>query len=226
MGEIIEFASNGTTAQGYLATEGTGPGVVVIQEYWGLVDHIKELCDRFAAQGFVALAPDLYHGATASLQEPDEAGKLMMAMRIEDAAKDMSGAVDAVKERCSSHGVGVVGFCLGGGLALVLGCQRPDLVKAVAPFYGLIPWADAKPDYSKLDAAVQGHFAENDDSAGPKAARELEDTLTRLGKRARMYIYPGTQHAFFNDQRPEVYDATAAREAWEKLLPFLRDELH
>ena len=95
MGEIIEFPSNGTTAQGYLATEGTGPGVVVIQEYWGLVDHIKEVCDRFAAQGFVALAPDLYHGETA--REPDEAGKLMMAMRIEQAAKDMSGAVDAVK---------------------------------------------------------------------------------------------------------------------------------
>jgi carboxymethylenebutenolidase len=226
MGEIIEFASNGTTAQGYLATEGTGPGVVVIQEYWGLVDHIKELCDRFAAQGFVALAPDLYHGATVTLQEPDEAAKLMMAMRMEQAAEDMSGAVDAVKARCSSHGVGVVGFCMGGGLALVLGCQRPDLVKAVAPFYGLIPWADAQPDYSKLEAAVQGHFAENDASAGPKAARELEDTLTRLGKRARMYIYPGTQHAFFNDQRPEVFDATAAREAWEKLLPFLRDELH
>jgi carboxymethylenebutenolidase len=226
MGEIIEFASNGTTAQGYLATEGTGPGVVVIQEWWGLVDHIKELCDRLAAQGFVALAPDLYHGAAASLQEPNEAGKLMMAMRLEQAAEDMSGAVDAVKARCSSRGVGVVGFCMGGGLALVLACQRPDLVKAVAPFYGLIPWADAQPDYSKLEAAVQGHFAENDDSAGPKAARELEDTLTRLGKRARMYIYPGTQHAFFNDQRPEVFDATAAREAWEKLLPFLRDELH
>lgn len=224
MGEIIEFPSNGTTAQGYLATEGTGPGVVVIQEWWGLVDHIKEVCDRFSAHGFVALAPDLYHGR--STREPDEAGKLLMAMGIGQAAKDMSGAVDAVKARCSSRGVGVVGFCVGGGLALVLGCERPDLVKAVAPFYGVIPWADAQPDYSKLQAAVQGHFAENDDSAGPKAARELEDKLTQLGKRARMYIYPGTQHAFFNDHRPEVYDATAARESWEKLLPFLRDELH
>ena len=101
MGEIIEFPSNGTTAQGYLATEGTGPGVVVIQEYWGLVDHIKEVCERFAAQGFVALAPDLFHGQQA--REPDEAGKLMMAMRLDQAAKDMSGAVDAVKARCSSR---------------------------------------------------------------------------------------------------------------------------
>jgi carboxymethylenebutenolidase len=223
MGEIIEFPSNGATAQGYLATEGTGPGVVVIQEYWGLVDHIKEVCDRFAAQGFVALAPDLFHGQQA--REPDEAAKLMMAMRLDQAAKDMSGAVDAVKARCSSRGVGVVGFCMGGGLALALGCERPDLVKAVVPFYGLIPWPDLQPDYSKLDAAVQGHFAEHDDMAGPKAARELEDTLTALGKRARMYIYPGTQHAFFNDHRPEVFDATAARESWEKVLTFLRDEL-
>jgi carboxymethylenebutenolidase len=223
MGEIIEFPSNGATAQGYLATEGTGPGVVVIQEYWGLVDHIKQVCDRFAAQGFVALAPDLYHGEQA--REPDEAGKKMMAMRMETAAKDMSGAVDVVKARSSSRGVGVVGFCMGGGLALVLACQRPDAVKAVVPFYGVIPWPDAQPDYSQLDAAVQGHFAENDDFAGPKAARELEDTLTALGKRARMYIYPRTEHAFFNDTRPEVFDPTAAREAWEKLIPFLREEL-
>jgi carboxymethylenebutenolidase len=223
MGEIIEFPSNGTTAQGYLATEGAGPGVVVIQEYWGLVDHIKDVCDRLAAQGFVALAPDLYHGERAT--EPDEAGKRLMAMRMDQAARDMSGAVDTVKTRSSGHGVGVVGFCAGGGLALVLGSQRPDAVRAVAPFYPLIPWPDAQPDYSKLNAAVQGHFAEHDEGAGLDAARALEDTLTKLGKRARMFIYPGTQHAFFNDQRPEVYDMTAAREAWEKLLPFLRDEL-
>src|SRR2546421_5711730 len=223
MGEIIEFPSNGTTAQGYLATEGTGPGVVVIQEYWGLVDHIKEVCDRLAAQGFVALAPDLYHGDKAT--EPDEAGKRLMAMRMDQAARDMSGAVDAVKGRSSGHGVGVVGFCAGGGLALVLACRRPDVVRAVAPFYPLVPWSDARPAYSRLNGAVQGHFAEHDEGAGLEAARALEDTLTKLGKRARMYVYPGTQHAFFNDQRPEVYDMTAAREAWEKLLPFLRDEL-
>jgi carboxymethylenebutenolidase len=223
MGEIIEFASNGGTAQGYLATEGSGPGVVVIQEYWGLVDHIKELCDRFAAQGFVALAPDLFHGQTA--REPDEAGKLLMSMRMEEAARDMGGAVDAVKQRSSGHGVGVVGFCAGGGLALVLACQRPEAVRAVAPFYPLIPWPDAQPDYSKLNGAVQGHFAEHDEGAGLKAAQALEDTLTKLGKRARMFVYPGTQHAFFNDQRPDVYDMTAAREAWDKVLTFLRDEL-
>src|SRR5438067_2722778 len=118
MGELVSFKSNGKEAQGYLAipSSGRGKGVVVIQEWWGLVPHIKEVADRFAAAGFVALAPDLYHGETTT--EPDEAGKKMMALNIEKAAKDMSGAVDAVAERSSGDKVGVVGFCMGGGLAL------------------------------------------------------------------------------------------------------------
>src|SRR5881275_142109 len=102
MGEIVEFPSNGVTGQGYLATpsSGTGPGVVVIQEWWGLVPHIKDVCDRYAAEGFHALAPDLYHGESTT--EPDEAGKLMMSLNLEKAATDMSGAVDVVAERSSS----------------------------------------------------------------------------------------------------------------------------
>ena len=137
----------------------------------------------------------------------------------------MSGAVDTVKGRSSGHGVGVVGFCAGGGLALVLACQRPDVVRAVAPFYPLIPWPDAQPDYSRVNGAVQGHFAEHDEGAGLEAARALEDTLTKLGKRARMYVYPGTQHAFFNDQRPEVYAPDATQQAYERTQQFLRANL-
>src|SRR5918999_4333354 len=115
MGEIVEFPSNGHTARGYLArsVEGAGPGVVVIQEWWGLVPHIEDVCDRFAAEGFVALAPDLYHGETT--REPDEAGKLMMAMNLEKAGKDMGGAVDLVRDRSEGEGIGVIGFCMGGG---------------------------------------------------------------------------------------------------------------
>ena len=145
MGEIIEFPSNGGADQGYLAVpaSGSGPGVVVIQEWWGLVDHIKDVCDRFAEAGFVALAPDLYHGRSTT--EPDEAAKAMMALRMEQAARDMSGAVDEVQRRSSGNAVGVIGFCMGGGLALVLATQRPDAVKAVVPCYGLIPWPDAAP---------------------------------------------------------------------------------
>lgn len=223
MGEIIEFVSIGTTAPGYLATEGAGPGVVVIQEYWGLVDHIKELRDRLAAQGFVALAPDLAHGE--GVAEPDAVVERLRAEGIERAVADLSGAVDETRARSSGHGVGVVGFGAGGGLALLLAGERPDAVRAVSAFYPVVPWPELGPDYSKLTGAVQGHFAEKDDGGGMKAAQELENTLTALGKRARMYIYPGTRHAFFDDRRTEVYDTTAAREAWEKLLVFFRDEL-
>src|SRR3954468_17748415 len=177
MGEIVEFPGNGATGRGYLATpwdEG-GRGVVVIQEWWGLVPHIKDVCDRYAAEGFLALAPDLYHGETTT--EPDEAGKLMMSLNLEQAAKDMSGAVDFLGERATGSGIGVIGFCMGGGLALLLATQRPDKVKAVAPFYGVIPWPAAQPDWSKLEAAVQGHYAEKDDFANPESVRALEQQL-------------------------------------------------
>jgi carboxymethylenebutenolidase len=224
MGEMIEFPSNGSTGQGYLAAPaGAGPGVVVIQEWWGLVDHIKDVCDRFAAEGFVALAPDLYHGKAAS--EPDEAAKTMMAMRMETAAKDMGGAVDEVRRRSGRDAVGVIGFCMGGGLALVLATQRPDAVRAVVPCYGVIPWAEAQPDYSRLSAAVEGHYAELDDSAPPAAAHALEAQLRGLGKEATVVVHPGTHHAFFNDTRPEVYDPEEAGKLWRSALAFFREKL-
>jgi carboxymethylenebutenolidase len=225
MSETVEFPSNGTTGTGYLATPaaGSGPGLIVIQEWWGLVPHITDVTDRLAAQGFVALAPDLYHGRTTA--EPDEAGKLMMAMNMATAAKDMSGAVDYVLTRSSGTGIGVVGFCMGGGLALVLACQRPDAVKAVAPFYGVIPWADAQPDWTRLAGAVEGHYAELDQSAPPAAVRELETSLRELGRDATMYVYSGTDHAFFNDTRPEVYDSEASAKAFDRIVEFFRSRL-
>jgi carboxymethylenebutenolidase len=220
MGEMIEFPSNGATGSGYLAEPASaGPGVVVIQEWWGLVPHIKDLCDRFAAAGFVALAPDLYHGKTVS--EPDEAGKEMMAMQLSRAAADMSGAVDAVRERAEGDAVGVVGFCMGGGLALVLATQRPDAVKACVAFYGLVPWPEAHPDYSKLAGPVMLQVAGDDTYFTPAAAHTLVQELRGLGKGAELHVYDGTDHAFFNDTRPEVYDAEAASTAWEITLGFL-----
>ena len=225
MGERIEFPSNGSTGEGYLATPtGGGPGVVVIQEWWGLVDHIKDVCERFAAEGFVALAPDLYHGKKVS--EPDEAGKAMMAMRLDEAAKDMSGAVDAVRERSSGSGVGAVGFCMGGGLALVLAGQRADAVKAVVPFYGALAWEGVEPAYGAIKGAVLGHYAENDAWANPDVARQLERTLTDSGNEdVTIHIYPGTDHAFFNDTRPEVYAPEASQLAWARTIEFLRSRL-
>lgn len=224
MGELVEFASNGGQASGYLARpDGGGPGVVVIQEWWGLVPHIEDVCDRVAAAGFVALAPDLYHGAPTT--EPDEAGKKMMALSIEQAAQDLSGAVDKVAEVSGRDAVGVIGFCMGGGLALYLGTTRPDRVRAVIPFYGVIPWPAAQPDFSLLSGAVQGHYAEHDDFSPPATVRELERTIRDLGRPAEMFIYPGTQHAFFNDTRPEVHDPDASRLAWNRAMAFLHAEL-
>ena len=227
MGQNVEFPSNGSSGQGYLATPegGTGIPLVVIQEWWGLVPHIVEVADRLAAEGFVALAPDLYRGESTT--EPDEAGKLMMALNLERAAKDMGGAVSYLLDHdaVTSDSVGVVGFCMGGGLALVLACQEGDRVGACVPFYGVIPWANAQPDWSKLTAPVQGHFAENDGMFGPEAVAKLQTTLDDLGKSAELIVYEGVDHAFFNDTRPEVYNAEAADLAWHRTLGFFRAHL-
>jgi carboxymethylenebutenolidase len=227
MGEMIEFPSNGSTAGGYLAVPGTGngPGVVVIQEWWGLVDHIEDVCDRFAAAGYVALAPDLYHGQKVAPGEPDEAGKAMMAMKMDQAARDMSGAVDEVLRRCAGSKVGVIGFCMGGGLALVLATQRPDAVAAVVPCYGIVPWPDVEPDWQALTAKVLGHYAEKDEYFTPEKANELAEQLRGMGKSVEIIVYPGTDHAFFNDTRPEVYDADASKALWDRTLSFFSENL-
>lgn len=226
MGEMIEFPSNGSTGQGYLATpeSGGGPGVVVMQEWWGLVPHIKNVCDRFAAEGFVALAPDLYHGEATT--EPDEAAKKMMALRLDRAAKDMSGAVDVVSDKRSGSGAGVVGFCMGGGLALVLSGQRPDAVKAVVPFYGGIPWEGTAPDYSAIAAAVMIQCAGEDDWVTPAVAADMAQAMHDAGNSdVTVHVYEGAHHAFFNDTRPEVYDPEASALAWQRTLAFLRSHL-
>jgi carboxymethylenebutenolidase len=223
MGEMVTFPSNGHTCDGYLAGDGTGPGVLVIQEWWGLVPHITDVADRFAAEGFTALAPDLYHGQSTT--EPDGAGKLMMAMNIDQAAKDMSGAVALLQQRTGRPKVGVVGYCMGGGLALVLAAKRPDAIAAAAPYYGVIPWESAQPDWSAIEAKVVGEYAELDDFANPEAVQALEAQLRGLGKDATLHIHPGTQHAFFNDTRPEVYDAEASNVAFQRTLELFRSTL-
>ncbi len=226
MGQLITYPSNGSAASGYLAIPagGHGPGVVVIQEWWGLVPHIKEVADRLAGAGFVALAPDLYHGEETD--EPDEAGKKMMALDLPRAAKDLVGAVDHVSalDTHPSETVGVIGFCMGGGLALWLSTLSPR-VAACVPFYGVVPWDAVQPDYSTAEAAFLGHFAEHDHSAPPEAAAELERRLLDAGHEAQIIVYPGTDHAFFNDDRPEVYAPQAAAAAWDRTLGFLRRHL-
>jgi carboxymethylenebutenolidase len=224
MGEMVQFPFAGGTTGGYLAepANGSGPGVVVIQEWWGLVDHIKEVCDRFAAEGFVALAPDLYHGKTT--KSPDEAGKLMMAMRIDEAERDLGAAVDYLStlDSTTSEKIGVVGFCMGGALALYTATKNAKVGASVV-FYGGHP--KVKPDLPNLHAPVLGLYAEKDGFVTPEIVRDLERQLKHLGKQIEVKIYKDTDHAFFNDTRPEVYNAEAAADAWQRTVEFLRRNL-
>jgi len=222
MGERISFQSNGGTCEGYLA-RGGGPGVIVIQEWWGLVPHIENVADRFAEAGFTALAPDLYHGEFST--EPDGAGKLMMGLNLAQAAKDLSGAVDHLRKETGREHVGVVGYCMGGGLSLVLACQRPDAVAAVAPYYGVIPWPTAQPDWSQLAAKVVGEYAELDDFAGPEVVQALETQLRNRGKDVSLNIHSGCHHGFFNDTRPEVFNRAAAELAFQRTVELFRSTL-
>src|SRR5262245_42261481 len=187
-GRRVLFQSNGTTADGYLATpaSGKGPGVLVIQEWWGLVKHIENVCDRFAAEGFSALAPDLYHGQVAT--EPDGAGKLLMALNIAQAEKDLTGAARYLATQSTTAKLGAVGFCMGGQLALFAGGTNPA-IGAVVDFYGIHP--NVKPDYSRLSAPVLGLFAEKDAFVTPQTARDVEAAIKGAGKPVAIHIYPG-----------------------------------
>ena len=223
-GQMVEFPSNGGKAAGYLSVpaSGKGPGVIVIQEWWGLVPHIKEVADRFAKEGFVALAPDMYHGE--STKSPDEAGKLMMALRIDEAEKDLRGAINYLlsHEATTGNNVATVGFCMGGALSLYAASKNSQ-VSACVVFYGIHP--NVKPDLANLQAPVLGIYAERDAYVPPSAVHELEGQLKQQGKSAEMHIYPGMDHGFFNDSRQDVYNEEAARDAWNRVLRFFGEHL-
>ena len=231
MAETVEFKSNGSTAKGYLALpeSGSGPGVVVVQEWWGLDSGIKEMADRCAAAGFVALCPDLYHGELAEHTEMDKAGELMTSLPPERAAKDMSGAVDflADHDATTGDGIGVVGFCMGGMLSFLLACNRPDKIKAAVPFYGF-PAVDGDdaPDYSQISATIRGHMAETDDFFPPEGAKALEAKLQGLGIDATLTVHPGTGHAFMAPHNAlGTQDQALADRIWPEAMAFLHAEL-
>jgi len=229
MGEMVEFPSNGHTCGGYLATprSGRGPGVVVIQEWWGLVDHIKDVCDRFASEGFVALAPDLFHGEGASNQEPDRAGKLAQSLKLEEAGRDIGGAVKwlAESERTSGNKVGIVGFCLGGALALYAASNNPQIAATVAFYPGLSWPAGQAADPTRIQGAVLGHFATHDDSYTREQVDDLLRRLEEAGVDVEFFWYEAAGHAFFNDDRPDVHHPDHAQLAWDRTLAFFRKHL-
>ncbi|HUF99478.1 MAG TPA: dienelactone hydrolase family protein [Ilumatobacter sp.] len=237
MGTIVDFASTdqdtskavATGPRGYLSvpTGGSGPGVLVIQEWWGLDSGIKEMADRLAVAGFVALAPDLYRGELAGHTEMDKAGELMNSMPFDRAAADMSAAVDFLVAHDATAGdsIGVVGFCMGGMLSFHIAANRPDVVGALVPFYGF-PSGDGQPDYSQITAAIQGHMAEHDDFFPPEGARALEQRLQGMGLDVTLTVHPGTGHAFMAPHNAlGTQDNELYQQIWPQTVAFLQSHL-
>lgn len=222
----VSFPSNGGTAHGYLARPpaGSGPGVIVIQEWWGLTDHIASITDRLAAEGFVALAPDLYGGKTT--HDGDEALELMSALPMEQAARDLAGAVDFLlaDDDVTSSNVGAVGFCMGGGFVLMLAAQQGDRIGAAVPFYGVGP--AAQQDFSTLTAAVQGHYGEKDAMYPVEQARAQEQQIRQQSGAHVTFHYYDAGHAFANDENLlGTYSEADARLAWSRTVDFLKNHL-
>ncbi|MGH3343468.1 MAG: dienelactone hydrolase family protein [Carbonactinosporaceae bacterium] len=224
---MVRFGSNGDICEGYLAVpeSGRGPGVIVIQEWWGLVDHITEVADRFAGEGFTALAPDLFHGINTT--EPDEAQRLLMGLAMDRAAMDIAGAANFLTARDDVAGsaIGAVGFCMGGSLALWGATFAPNIVAAVG-YYPAIPWEKMDPkwgDYSGKSAMI--HCSEGDGTSQAPGIQTAWRAIEGAGGDVEVFDYPGTEHAFFNDHRPEVHHQQAAQSSWERTLGLFRRRL-
>jgi carboxymethylenebutenolidase len=222
----VTFPSNGSQAHGYLATptSGSGPGVIVIQEWWGLTDHIASVADRLAKEGFVALAPDLFGGKVA--HDADEAMKLLTELPVDRAARDLSGAVDYLlgQDSVTSPKVGAIGFCMGGGFVLMLAAQQGDRIGAAVPFYGVGPGVPST--YAGVRAAVQGHYAEQDGMYPVDDAKALEQQIRdEAGVPVEFFYYPAG-HAFHNDENlMGTYDEEQAKLAWGRAVAFLKEKL-
>jgi len=224
--QMIEFRGNGDLVPGYLAKpdgDGPFPGVVVIQEWWGLNDHIKDVAERFAREGFAALAPDLYRGAVAA--EPDDARKLAMELDRPKAIKDIQGAVNyLIAQRfIAPKKAGVVGFCMGGGLAATMSHLGMDVGAAVV-FYGNVRDLANDEVAREVSAPLMGNFGEADAGIPVDLVRAVEQKLKQHGKTCDFKIFPDAPHAFFNDER-EAYREAAAKDAWNRTVGWFRQYL-
>ncbi len=222
--ESITYPADGVDGMGYLAQpddDQAHPGVIVIQEWWGLDEHIRDVARRVAGEGFVALAPDLYHGEFAT--EPDEARKLVMNMNRDQAMKDLSGAVAHLHAMADvkPKRFGCIGFCIGGSLTLALAVASPD-VAAVAPFYaGMQPPPE---QLARIQGEIVAAFGGDDAGIPMDNVQKFEKALADGGRMAQVKVYAGAPHSFFNDTRPS-YRADAAQDAWENALALFRRTL-
>jgi carboxymethylenebutenolidase len=219
VGHPARFSANGGEASGYLALppSNQGPGIVVVQEWWGLVPHIKDLCDRFAQNGFLALAPDLYHGKTTV--EAEEANHLLQNLDWGRATIEITGAVRHLRgQGCPK--VGVVGFCMGGALSMIAAAKAG--VDAAVSFYGFPPQGPPRGQTCPPSLVL---FGENENFFPVPDAKAWVEEQKKAGVDSDIVIYPGAGHAFFNDQRPEAYHAMAAKDAWNRTLRHFRKHL-
>ena len=210
--------------QGFLAvpSTGEGPGVLVLHAWWGLNDTVKAFCARLAEAGFVAFAPDLYHGRIAdNIADAETFGKALDANHLQ-AKAEIADAALFLNERVgqTGRGLAVIGFSLGAYYALDLAAADPEHIRSVVLFYGT-----GGGDYSNSRAAYLGHFAEEDEFEPQSSIDSLEESLRRAGRPVTFYRYPGTGHWFFEPDRADAYNQAAAALAWERTLTFLRDSL-
>jgi carboxymethylenebutenolidase len=222
--EIIKFDVNGEETDGFLARPDAGAGgaaLILVQEWWGLNEHIKDVARRYADEGFITLAPDLYGGTVTA--NPQEASNLMHELSPERGIEILNAAVEALSmvEGVDADRIGVTGFCMGGSFALLLACRNPK-IRAAAPFYGDIP-DDA--DIATLSAPVLFIGGSEDQWITVEKMEGLREKLARNAKEGEVRIYEGANHAFFNNTRPEVYDAEKAADAWRRVLEFFRKSL-
>lgn len=227
--DTISFPSNGGTADGFIARpadDAQHPAIIVIQEWWGLNETIKAVARRFAHAGFVALAPDLYHGTVALYGEPNDAQKAAMALDEAQVVKDLRGAIQLLRQQhyVAPKRVGTVGFCMGGRIALTAAHQFPQEVGAAVGFYpaGYDP---AAADVAAIGAPVLVIFAADDHYNPPELRDKIRQLLTDSGKTFDMVTYQGADHAFFNDDRPEVFNQSAADDAWQRTLGWFQSHL-
>jgi carboxymethylenebutenolidase len=223
-----EIQVDGRTISAYLAVPegGSGPGVLVLHAWWGLTDVFKRVCDRLAEAGFVALAPDLYHGKTTASVEEAQALGAALDQDVERWRGDIAGAMQFLRQHEATHLAGgrgklaFVGFSLGDAYALDMSVTLADQIAAVVVFYGSYLGLD----YRRASASYLFHFAEDDPFEPAESVAQMEQELQAAGRPVTVYTYPGTKHWFFEDNRPE-YDAEAARLAWERTIAFLHERL-
>ena len=221
MTENTEFSSNGISLRGYLARPAdmsSAPAIILIHEWWGLTDHIKDIAGRYASEGYITAAVDLFDGVTT--KDAEEAGKLMNSLDFPKALERIKATVEYLRQLEGVTSVGITGFCMGGVLSLLAACQNK--VEAVAPFYGM---PDDLSVIANLGCPMLFIGGEKDQWITIEKMNNLKNELQNKHKTGEVIIYPGANHAFFNDTRPEVYNAEDATDVWQKVLAFFKENL-